>query len=499
MKKKFGALLLAGVMFCTMAACFAGCGSNFDVNQGGNQGENPGGENPGGNQSGNSGNMFTMPAGGFDTETPVEITFYHTMGKALREQLDYQLEEFKKLFPNITVTHVQAGGYDDVRDRIQKEIIAGNQPDVSYCYPDHVALYNRANAVQALNDFLPGGDDADVKVVHADGTEETLGLTVEQKDMFIPGFYEEGFKFADESKMYTLPFAKSTEVLFYDKTFFEEHNIEVPKTWDEMEQVCAKIREIDSGCIPLGYDSEANWFITMCEQYGSPYTTASGDDHYLFDNDTNRAFVEEFKGWYDKGYVTTQEIYGSYTSGLFTATTGQRCYMCIGSSAGAKNQQAPKVDNDYAFEVGIASIPQVHPENPKVISQGPSICIFKNSDPQKVLASWLLVKYLATDVEFQAAFSAESGYMPPLTMDTMKTNEAYRQSLEEADGYGNITALSTLFCLEQANAYYTSPAFVGSSKARDEVGALIQAVFTGSKSIDQAFKEAIEECRYFSA
>ena len=50
--------------------------------------------------------------------------------------------------------------------------------------------------------------------------------------------------------------------------------------------------------------------------------------------------------------------------------------------------------------------------------------------------------------------------------------------------------------MEQASAYYTSPAFPGSSKAREQVGYLMQAVFTDSKTIDKAFKEAIYECEY---
>ena len=50
--------------------------------------------------------------------------------------------------------------------------------------------------------------------------------------------------------------------------------------------------------------------------------------------------------------------------------------------------------------------------------------------------------------------------------------------------------------MEQADAYYTSPAFVGSSTARDQVGALLEAVVTGSKSVDQAFQDAMDECEY---
>ncbi|MBO7666359.1 MAG: extracellular solute-binding protein, partial [Clostridia bacterium] len=87
--------------------------------------------------------------------------------------------------------------------------------------------------------------------------------------------------------------------------------------------------------------------------------------------------------------------------------------MCIGSSAGATHQRpSANDDGSYPFEVGITSIPQANADNQKIISQGPSICIFKKDNPQEVLASWLFLKYLITSVEFQAEFSMASGYVP---------------------------------------------------------------------------------------
>ena len=111
-----------------------------------------------------------------------------------------------------------------------------------------------------------------------------------------------------------MPFSKSTEVLYYNKTFFDEHDLTLPTTWDELEALCRQIKAIDPTCIPLGYDSEANWFITMCEQYGSPYTSAEEGNHFLFNNDTNKAFVREFRQWYKDGLITTQAIYGLFSS-----------------------------------------------------------------------------------------------------------------------------------------------------------------------------------------
>lgn len=441
-------------------------------------------------QSTASSALFEVPEGGYDGSA-VTITFYHTMGSNLAEVLAQYITEFNKVYPNITVEATQIGGYDDVRDQISTEITVGNQPNIAYCYPDHVALYNLAGAVAALDSLI----DSTIPVTRGDGVTEMLGLTQAQKDDFIDGYYEEGRQFGD-GLMYTLPWSKSTEVLYYNKTFFDQNGLTVPKTWDEMEEVCQKIKEIDPTSIPLGYDSEGNWFITMTEQLGSPYTSAN-EPHYLFNNDTNKAFVKRFREWYQNGYVTTQNIYGAYTSGLFTAESGTKSYMSIGSSAGATHQRpTADADGNYPFEVGIATIPQVDPENPKVISQGPSVCIFNKSNPQEVIASWLFVKYMTTSVEFQAEFSMTSGYVPVLK--SVADNESYKEFVRKADGGDYVAALSAKICLEQEDAYYTSPAFNGSSEARSQVQNIMTTSLPAASesAVDKAFQDALDECEY---
>lgn len=437
---------------------------------------------------------FDIPEGGYDG-SEVTITFYHTMGSNLSDVLNLYIEEFNKLYPNIHIQHEQVGSYDDVRDQIGTELSTHSEPNIAYCYPDHVAMYNLTGAVATLDNLI----DSKLSVTRADGTTEILGLTDEQKNDFIEAYYNEGRQFGD-GLMYTMPFSKSTEVLYYNKTFFEANNLTLPKTWDELKDLCAKIKQIDPESIPLGYDSEGNWFITMCEQYGSPYTSAKGDN-YLFNNEKNREFVKEFRDWYQNGYITTQTLLGSYTSSLFTSTNGTRSYMSIGSSAGATHQRpAADTEGNYPFEVGIATIPQVNADKPKVISQGPSVCIFKKDNPQEVLASWLFIKYLTTNVSFQAEFSMASGYVPVLK--SVAENPEYAKFIANADGGKYISALSAKVCLEQESAYYTSPAFNGSSKARSQVGTLLTKCLTIDKDADvdaeikKAFEDAIAECEY---
>ena len=471
MKKRILSVLLVAVL---AISALAGCG--------------------GAGSSAQAESNFTVPEGGYDG-SEVTITFYHTMGSNLTGVLDLYIEEFNKLYPNIHVEYTSVGGYDDVREQISTEITVGNQPNIAYCYPDHVALYNLAKAVVTLDDLIA----SEATVTRADGSTEVLGLTEDQKNDFIAGYYNEGKQFGD-GLMYTLPLSKSTEVLYYNKTFFDANGLTVPTTWDEVEAVCAQIKAIDPNSIPLGYDSEANWFITMCEQYGSPYTSATGD-HYIFNDDQNKAFIKEFREWYLNGYLTTQTLYGAYTSGLFTSTDTTKSYMSIGSSAGATYQRpAADADGNYPFEVGIATIPQVSADNKKVISQGPSLCIFQKENPQEVIASWLFVKFLTTNVEFQAEFSMASGYVPVLK--SVAENPVYAEFLANADGGKYISALSAKVCIEQESAYYTSPAFNGSSTARDQVGTLLTKCLSAEDGgdvdamINAAFEEAVEECEY---
>ena len=451
-----------------------------------------GGEGAG---EGNTGKVaYEVPAEGYDGSA-VTITFYHSMGQKLQDVLNTYIPEFNKLYPNITIEHSSMGNYDGVRDQIKTALTAGNQPNIAYCYPDHVALYNVAKAVVPLDSFI----ESTIPVTDATGAESVLGFTAEQIADFIPGYYQEGAAFDEAGTMYTLPMSKSTEALYYNKTFFEKNGLSLPTTWEEMGKLCEQIKAIDPDRVPLGYDSEANWFITMCEQYGSDYTSLNEDEHFLFDNETNRGFVKTFREWYQKGYVTTEEIYGSYTSGLFTATEGQKCYMVIGSTGGASYQQPPQVDGNPLFETAMATPPQVNPAAPKVISQGPSVCIFKDTNPQEVVASWLFVKFLTTNVEFQASFSMASGYAP--VIKSVQSNPVYQQWLDAANGYTNLTAMSVKLALAQSDAYFVSPAFNGSSEARDQVGTLMQDALVSTDAdidatIKKLFEKAVAECEY---
>ena len=493
--KKASIALLAGALACVNVFGLASCTKG------------------GGNDGGSS--YVPKEITAYDG-SEVTVTFYHTMGEGLRNILDEYIPDFNAMYPNIKIEHDTMGDYPALREQIMTELSAGNSPSLAYCYPDHVALYQKARKAVVLDDYIA----SQKTVTRADGTTEIMGYTDAQVADFISAYYNEGRAYGTTADgtdlMYTLPITKSTEVMYYNKTVFDENGWTVPTTWDEMEVLCQKIKAKYPTDIPFGYDSEANWFITMTEQLGTPYTSATGD-HFLFNTAENRAFVEKFRGWYEKGYVTTEEIYGNYTSNLFKEVnpSKQKIYMCIGSSAGATYQcpakvatpvldkdgkpvidpetGAPKETQEFPFEVGVAMIPQANPEKPKVIQQGPSVCLFKKANEQEMAAAWLFAKFLTTSVEFQASVSMNNGYTA--VIKSVQQNEIYADFLAKADGNAGLQATVVKKTLEQADidgAYYISPAFNGSSAARDKVGILLQNCLVSKPSGNQTVADLIK-------
>lgn len=457
--------------------------------------------------------------GGTTADVPVEaynggkvtITFSHCMGQTLQAAVEKYIPEFNKLYPNIEVKPSKdASDYDTLKETLSTKLNGKEDyiPSVAYCYPDHVASYNRGKKVVALDPYINSTE----KVAN---TDEIMGLTQDQINDYYEVFYNEGKEYGD-GKTYSLPFYKSTEVMYYNKTFFEEHNLTVPTTWDEMETVCQEIKKIDNTCIPLGYDSESNWFITMTQQYGSGYTSATGN-YFNFNNDTNRGFVEKFATWYTKGYVTTKELFGNFTSNLFntldtTAENKLNCYMCIGSTGGAAYQVGEKVDlggeqPEYPFEVGVTQVPQIDADNPHVIQQGPSICLFKKSNPQEVAAAWLFAKYFTSSAAFQAYSSLKNGYTP--VVKSAMTQPGYVTQLnalkaaqgKERNAYLQVAVVQQT--INQMDTYFTTAVFTGSSKARTAVGNLMQTCFTNASKVSdlktfikEKFDKAVSDLEY---
>lgn len=426
------------------------------------------------------------------------IIFYSSQGQDLQLVTQNAIAAFEAKYPGWKVSHVNPGGYDDVKSKIISDFQGSKQPDVAYCYADHVAQYIQTSKVVNLNKYI----NSKQTVQDAEGNTVAVGYTEDEIADFVQGYYKEGYasnfsgyeKYGyKETDMLTLPFVKSTELLYYNKDALDACGLEVATTWDEIWQQAPTIKAKYPKATVLGYDSEANWFITMCEQNGWGYTSANDDNHFLFNGSNQIAWLDNLNTYWNNGWLTTQEDYGSYTSGLFTQgvknDAGGIVY-CVGSSGGASHQGTEN------FKWGVAPVPGSKLANGSVnysaISQGPSLVMLSGgnnvSNPtEKEMMTWLFVKELL-DPTFQAAFSIASGYNP--SRESVYLNQTYANFLNGK----TIVAEAAKVAKGMTDRFFTSPAFVGSSTARTQVGNALLYAMQGEKDADKALRDAYNNC-----
>lgn len=426
------------------------------------------------------------------------IIFYSSQGQDLQVVTKNAIESFEAKYPGWKVSHVNPGGYDEVKDKIVNDFQGEKQPDLAYCYADHVAHYLQTSKVVKLDKYINSKDS----VQDGAGNNIAVGYTETEIADFVTSYYNEGLAknysgYAEygysETDMLTLPFVKSTELLYYNKDALEACNLPVAKTWDELWQQAPILKEKFGNATVLGYDSEANWFITMCEQNGWGYTASNGDNRFLFNDQPQKDWLDQLHTYWDNGWLTTQADYKSYTSGLFTKGVKDNAggiVYCVGSSGGASHQGTEN------FKWGVAPVLGSKLAdgtiNTSAISQGPSLVMLSGghnvSNPtEKELMTWMFVKELL-DPTFQAAFAMASGYNP--SRNSVYENETYAKFLEGK----TIVAEAAKVARGMTEDFFTSPAFVGSSTARTQVGNALLYVMQGEKSADKALRDAYRNC-----
>ena len=129
-------------------------------------------------------------------------------------------------------------------------------------------------------------------------------------------------------------------------------------------------------------------------QKNAGYSTDDGNI-LLFNGTTEEFLLDVAALTQDKAFSTFK--LSGYPGNFLNA--GQ-CIFAVDSTAGSTwmGPDAPLIDiskeNLVDFEIAVTPVPQFDVENPKMISQGPSVCIFNKEDPGEVLASWLFAGYL---------------------------------------------------------------------------------------------------------
>ena len=423
---------------------------------------------------------FTVPAS-FDASRNYTVTFWakNDTNKTQTTIYEKAIADFEALYPNIDVTIRLYTDYGRIYNDVITNIATNTTPNVCITYPDHIATYMTGQDVVVPLDEL----FADAK----------FGFGGSELRFDGPGQDELIGKFMDECTIggihYAVPFMRSTEACYVNRTFVEALGYTLPEvlTWDFVWEVseAAMAKDAEGNfllngqkvMIPFIYKSTDNMMIQMLRQKGAGYSTAAGEIQIF--NDTTKDLLYTIAGHVKNGAFSTFKI-SSYPANFLNA--GQ-CIFAVDSTAGSTwiGSEAPLLDISpdklVQFETAVLPIPQFDPEDPVMISQGPSICIFNKSDPQEVLASWLFAQYLMTN-EVQIAYAGTEGYMPVTAkaQNAPEYQDYLSRSGEDNNEHYAVKIAASKLGLENIGNTFVTPVFNGSASLRDAAGQLIEDV-----------------------
>jgi len=188
----------------------------------------------------------------------------------------------------ITVKATSQNGYSECNKKVTAALAAKSQPNIAQAYNNNVLDYLPSGLVLNLTDYL--NDD--------------FGINDKDKSTIVTSYLAENSAYPDGNS-YSTSLGKSTEVLYYNKTFFKQNNLKVPTTYEELSTVAKKASDI-LGKPAFGYESIKNLSIYGPQNFGAKYATTDGTV-LLFNKDNINATMDCYKWWQkgiQEGYFT---------------------------------------------------------------------------------------------------------------------------------------------------------------------------------------------------
>ena len=340
----------------------------------------------------------------------VDLTMYYpvAVGGPVTKVIDDMVARFEKENADIKVTAVYAGNYTDTMTKAMTAMKGGQPPQLSVLLSTDVFTLMDENAI-----------------VPMDGLVDDKAWFKE----FYPAFMANG---QIDGKTWSIPFQRSTIVLYWNKDAFKEAGLDPekpPANWDEMASMAAKLVKKDASGnvtrwgIEIPTTGYAYWMLqALAIENGQKLMNEPGTEVYL----TAPKTVAALDYWVDlsrkeavmpKGSIDWATLRTDFLEGktvMMWHTTGNLTAV----KDGAK------------FNFGVAMLPAK--ERRGSPTGGGSFYIFKSATPEQQKAAVKFIKWM-TAPERAAEWSIKTGYVAvsPAAYKT-PTMEAYAKSFPQA-------------------------------------------------------------------
>ena len=323
-------------------------------------------------------------------EEPLQLTMYFpvNVGGDAAKLIDQMTADFNAENPDVQVQAVYTGNYDDTVTAIQTAIQGGNAPDLFVSLATQRFTMADTRMAMPLDDLIAADPEGQAFV-----------------DDFIDGFMLDSYV---DGSIYSIPFQRSTMVMFYNKDAFEEVGLDPeapPTTWDEMVEYAQKLTNENRYGVGIALNSgSAQWAFTgfslqNCTN-GVGLMSADGKEVY-FNTPEN---IEALQLWLD-----LQNKYMCMAPGIvqwtdlptqFLAGEVAMIYHTTGNLTNIKN--------NATFDFGVCFLPAGRQYGAP--TGGGNFYITNGISEERQKAAWEFIKFCCS-TERAAQWSIDTGYV----------------------------------------------------------------------------------------
>ncbi|TXL66792.1 ABC transporter substrate-binding protein [Cerasibacillus terrae] len=337
----------------------------------------------GGSSETNSGNTDS------DGDT-IDLTWYYpvNVGGEVTKVIDDYAESFNKEGvevngKKVTVEPVYSGNYDESMTKVQTAVKNGKAPDMAVLLS--VDLFQIKDSIISLDEMIANDSEAQ-----------------EMMDDFFPGFM---LNSEAEGKTWSVPFQRSTVLLYYNKDMFKEAGLDpeqAPTTWDEVVDYGEKLTKDGQWGIELPATISGYWIYQALALQNGDGNLMSDDGKEVY-FDTKEA-KDALQYWIDLS--TKHQIMPEGVLDWTTVPTDfieGKTAMMLSTTGNLTN-----VKNNANFEFGVAFLPGN--ERLATPTGGGNFYIFKDISEERQLAAMEFIKWIAQP-ERAAEWSIDTGYI----------------------------------------------------------------------------------------
>lgn len=371
------------------------------------------------------------------TDGQTEIVFWHAMGGGQGEALENLTKKFEEENPDIKVTLQGQGKYGDLNQILVASMQSPKDlPTITQAYPDWMIQFKDADMVADLTDYVKNDMD--------------------DYDDILPGVREELEK---DDMIEALPFNKSTEVFWYNKTLYDELGLKEPTSFEELKENAKKIYE-EKGIPGAGFDSLSNFYLTYIKNKGIEF-----DENLDVASPESIEAVEYYLEGIKEGYFriagTDQHLSGPFAN--------EQVGSFVGSNAG--EVYVKEALNDK-FEYAAAPYPAE-----EAFQQGTNIYMFDKASDEEKQAAFKYMQFLASK-DSQVEFAIATGYMPA------------RKSAVEDEAYKSSDSKIAPILDKASEKLFSRPLAPGSQQAYNDVASLLESILSNPDANVKAELEA---------